>query len=275
MEHTEFTDEQIERLLAGQDSDEFGSLGVALAALRNIEAPEIAVGPITKSAVAVAIKSAPHGVRVDSATSPSFFSSLRQRAAAIAVGATVMLSSTGGLAVAADGAKPGDFLYGVDRALETIGIGNGNDIERLEEAQALINAGDVPRGLRHAAEAVEREETENGASAALLDAADRVRSGRSEQSAATREQVATLLTYISENAGSIDGQQVAELAREIGAPEADNPSGPSVDTPTDPPGRADHAPGPPDHAPGPPEDSPADPPGHAEDKPGKPPKKDK
>lgn len=266
MEHTEFTDDQIERLFAGHGSTEPGSLGAVLAALRGVVAPEIDVDSITTKAVAAALESVPHGVRVGASTRPSFFSSLRQRAAAIAVGATVVLSSTGGLAVAADGAKPGDFLYGVDRALEAVGIGNGSDIERLEEAEALIAAGDVTQGLRHAAEAVENDKTGNGASAALLDAADRVRSGGSEQSANIREQVASLLTYISDNVGSVDGQQVAELAREIGG--AEDKTSPPDATPADPPGRPDHVPGPPEH-------SPADPPGHAEDKPGNPPKKDK
>ena len=38
-----------------------------------------------------------------------------------------------GVAMAADGASPGDLLYGVDRALESVGIGAGGIDERLAE----------------------------------------------------------------------------------------------------------------------------------------------
>ena len=51
--------------------------------------------------------------------------------AAVVTAATVFLGGTSGLAIAADGAKPGDPLYGIDRAFEAIGIGAGEAEERF------------------------------------------------------------------------------------------------------------------------------------------------
>ena len=254
------SDEQIELLLTGAADVPEGLVPIATAftALREDATHSIDVEAITTAAAKVASEVGSPRAPMAPIGRP-LLSRLRQRAAAVAVGATVMLGSMSGLAVAADDAKPGDFLYGIDRAFEVVGVGNGSSSERIDEAEALIEAGDVPRGLRHAAEAVENDKDSSGASAALLRAADRVRSGGSEQSAATRDQVAGLLSYLSENAGSIDGQQVAELAREIGGPKHE--AGSPGNAPADNPGRSSNTPGPPEH-------SPADPPGHAEDKPG-------
>jgi hypothetical protein len=201
--------------------------------------------------------------------------SVRRRVAAIVASAALFVGGMSGMAVAADSAKPGDLLYGIDRAFETVGIGNGNADERIEEAEALLEAGELSRGLRHAADTVKTQGPEEpAASAALLEAAERVRGEGSEKSATTREEVAGLITYISENVHDLDGRHVAELAREIGAEDerigtpdkADPPAGPPADRPSsnqgppDAPGRSDEAPGPPDHSkaepPGPPASNP-------------------
>jgi hypothetical protein len=58
---------------------------------------------------------------------------------AMAVAALVVLVMLpAGMAYAANGAKPGDLLYGLDRALEAIGIGDGGAEERLAESLALV-----------------------------------------------------------------------------------------------------------------------------------------
>jgi hypothetical protein len=44
-----------------------------------------------------------------------------------------------GVAVAANRAAPGDALYGIDRALEKIGIGAGGAQERLAGAKASMS----------------------------------------------------------------------------------------------------------------------------------------
>ncbi len=237
--------------------------------------------------------------------SGSLLRTLRRRVTTVTVAATVVLGGTSGLALAADDAKPGDALYGIDRALETVGIGAGALEERLFEAEALVAANDVSRGLDHATQALESQGDGNQlATTALIEAAQRVQTADDGSAAANQEGVAGLLAYLSENVGNVDGQAVAELASQIGR--GDNrPGVGSSDTsppqrPTDPPGLTDDKPGrpedlsgnppgqdktesgPPDHVPvdppgqdkaepGPPDHVPADPPGQDKKLP-KPPK---
>ena len=61
----------------------------------------------------------------------------------------------GGAAYAANGAAPGDTFYGLDRALEAVGIGNGGSAERLAEVKELVDHGQTAGGLEHAADIVE------------------------------------------------------------------------------------------------------------------------
>ncbi|MFB3099348.1 MAG: hypothetical protein ACE1ZX_04855 [Acidimicrobiia bacterium] len=59
------------------------------------------------------------------------------RAAMPIAGLVMLVALAGGLVFAGNGAKPGDLLYGLDRAFEAIGIGDGGSDERLAEALAL------------------------------------------------------------------------------------------------------------------------------------------
>lgn len=265
---THGTDRSIERLFAGSlDSDDdlasVAGLFEALRAESSIVLDEGIVAAFVHSAsTASAAAASPRAVAA-TATSKTHIEgiwqgpllvSLRRRVAAIAVAAAVFVGGMSGVAVAADHAKPGDALYGIDRALEAVGIGNGRTAERLVEVQALFDAGDISRGLQHAAEAVEIHAPDHSAASdALSEAADRVLSGVSVHSAATRERVAELLSYLSDNANDLDDGKVADLAREIGRSE-DRPVtppsvGPSSDSgsfdrrPIDPPGQSDFTPG--------------------------------
>ena len=70
------------------------------------------------------------------------------RRVAMAVAALfVLVTMSSGLAYAANGAGPGDLLYGLDLALETIGIGDGGTDERLAETPALVASEVEPSGL--------------------------------------------------------------------------------------------------------------------------------
>jgi hypothetical protein len=288
MEFADLTDEEIERLLSGSaESDEdLGTLAAVLEGLRGYADAELTDETVA-GFVAAAAAAAEPGVATRIAPRRSLLAPIRQRAAAVAVGATVFLGSMTGLAAAADGAKPGDVLYGIDRAFEAVGIGNGAAAERFAEVESLVDAGEVRRGLQHAAETVDKHGLDGeSASVALRQAAERVQTQGSDQSEATRERVAGLLTYISENVGDLDGSEVAELARGIGGPDKDDDSpdaaepkapGPPDHVPADPPGHSDRSPGPPDHAgdksPGPPESKPGPPeskPGPPESTPGSP-----
>jgi hypothetical protein len=295
MDRNRTTDVEIERLFSGSPElgEDLKPLADVFSALQVGERDQLSdeiVGRIVAVAARTAAASTPAPASSPAPRSRSLFGALRRRAATVAVAATVVIGGTGGLAVAADGAMPGDTLYGIDRALETIGIGAGGEEERLGEADALINAGEVIHGLEHAAEALaEHEAADSDASIALMEAADRVRAAGGEPSAVTRDRVAGLLSYLAENAGDVDGRQVAELAVQIGRPEGRpnaspspgqaDPQGPPADSPADPPGLTDREPGPPDdvpssppgqdkdkNEPGPPEGVPADPPGRDKDK---------
>jgi hypothetical protein len=143
-----------------------------------------------------------------------------------------------GVAAAADSAAPGDPLYGLDRALERIGIGAGSAAERLEEADQLLTEGQTLQALEHAIEAVDDDAA---ASAALDIAIDRVETAANEKSAAVQEKVRALLTYMSENIGKdngVDGrdfgQGIADIARGI-EPASENGAPTPVDDP--PPGK--------------------------------------
>ncbi|HSJ84760.1 MAG TPA: hypothetical protein VLA91_13165 [Acidimicrobiia bacterium] len=138
---------------------------------------------------------------------------------AVAALSVVMAVGMTGVAAAADSAAPGDLLYGLDRALERIGIGAGNAAERLDEADQLLSEGHTLQALEHAAEAVDGDAA---ASAALDIAIDRVETAENENSAAVQEKVDALLTYMSENIGvdsGVDGREfgqgIADIARGI------------------------------------------------------------
>ena len=64
------------------------------------------------------------------------------RVAAVVVGSAFSLVLLSALAIAADSAVPGDFLYPVDRAVEAIGLDRERLEERLEEAIVLADRGD-------------------------------------------------------------------------------------------------------------------------------------
>ena len=279
MKRTRTSDAEIERLFAGSPNvgADLEPLAGLLAALRTDAGDELTDDQVA-TYVAAAVTATGEALDAPAARTrrqrPPLLSTLRRRAATVTVAATVLLGGTSGLAAAADGAKPGDALYGIDRALETVGIGDGAEQERLSEAEALIDDGDFLLGLQHAAEALEDSESVGPeTSQALMNAANRVRAAGAEPTAATRERVAGLVSYLAENPGGVDGALVAELATQIGGrPDhvsANSPGqdkdkkepGPPENVPADPPGQDKDK-----KEPGPPENVPADPPGQDKDK---------
>lgn len=174
--------------------------------------------------------------------------------------ATVALAAAAsGVAVVADGAAPGDALYGIDRALERVGVLDGGAAERLAEAEALL-ARDLPAGaMAKAAEAAEAAGGEKAA-AALTEAAAVVGGAESEVSSLTREQVVAILELLAAqiSSGGVIGEEVSVAAGslvdtvEAVPPEADlpeeappssppagdgeqRPEGPATPAPTTPP----------------------------------------
>jgi len=145
--------------------------------------------------------------------------------------ATVAITVVGaGVAIAADGAAPGDALYGIDRALENVGIGAGGITERFDEVARLIDTNRVADALNHASEVladlpqeleIAQSEIED-ASDALGEAAKQISEVRSDKEAYTdtqvfRDHAAELVQFLSEQLADdqegVDGEAVAERAR--------------------------------------------------------------
>ena len=138
------------------------------------------------------------------------------------------------MALAANGAAPGDALYGLDRALERVGIGSGSTNERLDEAVVIAAQGRSGEAVDHAIEALSRNSGDSAAVAigALTVASENLVHIQDTAHAASTAniRVSALLTYIAENIGKdvgTDGREfgqgVAQLARDIG--EGDGPTG--------------------------------------------------
>jgi len=146
-----------------------------------------------------------------------------RRFAATAASSMLVVASFAGIAVAADHSNPGDILYGLDRALEVVGIGSGGSAERLEEVKALIAEGEIEDGLSHAGETLDSTPANEAAHDAIEKATTRVEQASDNAATETKEKVASLLDYLASNPGEIDPAEVASRARDIGS-DNDNPA---------------------------------------------------
>jgi hypothetical protein len=216
------SDDQIEALFHGNTSEDAGlaSLEGAFSSLRSLGSAAVPedVARFHVTVVAAEAARSPQPERKKTEPVPNMrprrrpvISSLLSTALGKALAASVALAAaTGGVAVVADSAVPGDALYGLDRAAENIGVGDGGVTERVEEARALLEV-DLPAAVETAGEAAATNGDEASAEA-LTAAAEQVRSAEGETSALTREAVAQLLEAI---AGGATGQDVADAARQI------------------------------------------------------------
>jgi hypothetical protein len=263
MAQKKLSDREIEHLLSGNDP--VSSLAPFLQLLTDRNVPEVSddeVAAFARQAAEItrsADGSASDRGRVVRVRRIRF---LRPRLAT-ALGLALALGGTTGVAIASDHAAPGDRLYGLDRALEVVGIGNGGAAERIAEAQALFAGGLVSEALTHAASAVDQTEVGDhqaeSSADALRDAADAVTSTDHGNADEIRTRVAEMLEWMATNAtseepvsGSKFGEMVAGFAKGISGQSDDNPGGD---------GDPDVNPGPPEGVPdGPPEGVPPGPP---------------
>ncbi len=196
---------------------------------------------------------------------------------ATALGSLLVVSGMTGVAVASDEAAPGDALYGIDRALERVGIGDGAEAERVEEAAALVGRDQAAEALEHVAQALadseekasrtegeaEGDQSTAEAAEALEAAADELRNIEegSDHAKHVRENVANMLEYIANTErGPGFGLGVAALARNISTEDDVEDAG-ELDTEEQMREESQHDAGPPEGAPaGPPEDVPPGPP---------------
>jgi hypothetical protein len=130
----------------------------------------------------------------------------------------VTLSAFGGLAYAANGAVPGDALYGLDLALEKMEIGDGGLQERLTEASQLVERGQAQEGLNLASDAITRwaeaDEAIRAAADALRAAVDAAADNEDLQSPEGRALVAERLRWMASMGPTAEefGQAVRDLA---------------------------------------------------------------
>ncbi len=203
-----------------------GELASLVASLRASGPPPVERALIERVAVEAAAVARSQTVRpAATAATPRRSLRLRHRLATSAAAITLVLGSGAGVAFAADGAAPGDALYGLDRALESLAVGNGGAAERLREAAALVEAGHLVDGLEHAAEVVAANQptgsgqASEAATDALRAAAARVAAtadpNGEANTANVEAAVGDVLTYLSEHVGDVDGGRVAELSQLI------------------------------------------------------------
>lgn len=278
MLRTRMSDNDVERLLCGESpkDEALESLAPILSAFDNVSWPapsEEAVARFASEAAEIAQAAQPDAETIParSGGASRWMRPVLQRWLATGLATLLLVSGLSAVAVAFDDAIPGDQLYGLDRAFEAVGIGDGGPAERISEARALFELGQVAEAIEHAAEAVEAT-AEDGdgtdgfspesvnAREALQAAADNVQTGNDDpQSQEVRDAVAAML---SEMAAMIEdpalegknfGQKVAEMATMLGGND-------TATSDQEQPPNSDSSPGPPDN-PGPPED----PPGNAGD----------
>ncbi len=166
--------------------------------------------------------------RLDAAQAAARSEWMARMAPRVAIGALALIMlvvSSTGLAFAANGAKPGDMLYGLDRAAEVLGIGDGGANERIAEAHALVASGAVAGGLTHAAAVLPATPDNETAKAAIQKAATRVQGEPQGPSSFVAEQVGTLLSYlrVATAAGTVNTGTLAGFAEAIGEPPAEAP----------------------------------------------------
>lgn len=218
----DFIDRDVERLLNGQephnsDLAPLKSLVRATASMADTKIPsQFIADHAAVAAATVAMIRSPAVATSAPKTIRSFGSRMWNRFATGVAGLAI-LTGLSGIAVASNAAVPGDWNYGIDQALERVGIGAGGQAERLEELAEMNQKGDFVDVLEHTSAALSQRGHDR-AGDALRAAAERVESNdRGADSAdAVHLQVAELLRYLSEHQGRVDGQEVAEIARQIG-----------------------------------------------------------
>jgi hypothetical protein len=195
----------------------FGELVSLVATLRAMPPPSVDRALLERVAIAAAVTARSTEARpAATAPTPRRGIRLRYRLATAAAAVTLVLGSSTGVAIAADGAAPGDPLYGLDRALESVAIGNGGVAERLEEAANLVAAGHLAAGLEHAADTLAADHAGDAIRAAALRVAATADASTGSGGAEVQTAIGDVLAYLSKNIGDVDATTVAKLSNLIG-----------------------------------------------------------
>lgn len=224
MSSTTFSERDIERFLTGEQPEDRALAELMPEVLawhrshvREPSEAEIASFAAEASRLALTNRPPPPDADVASSSARSgVFLRLRYQMGA-ALAALFLLAGMTGVAAASDAAAPGDALYGLDRALEAIGINDGQAAERIAESQVLLDRGETAAAVEHAVEALEGEGTEEAAKA-LSDAAQRLSAeDKGENARTTLDNVAKMLSWMAstETSGSEFGVVISNMAKEL------------------------------------------------------------
>ena len=162
---------------------------------------------------------------------------LRPALVATAMAVVLVMSASAGVAYAADGAVPGDTLYGLDLALEKVRIGDGGLGERLTEAGQLVRKGRPQEGLDLAGKAISESAPEDedllASAEALLAAAEAAVRNQRLYSQDVLEGIAEKLRMMASGEKSAEqlGRAVDDLTGSLGEAGShggsDDPGGPA------------------------------------------------
>ena len=234
MKNDGFIEREVERLLSGEtpEDEELAGLAPFVKILRaegdHVPSDADTVRHAARAAEIVRSKRAGLSDRVDPGRDPAKRKGreamrLRPKIAAALVVA-LLLSGMTGVVYAADRAVPGDTLYGLDRALENVGVNDGGAAERLAEVRELVENGRPEAALDHAGEALAEAESEGAAATELEQARAALQAAGGaisdieeggEHAREVRTGVSTLLKYMSENLGEGVGDDGEEFGRGV------------------------------------------------------------
>lgn len=210
---TQLGDREVEQLLSGStgSSNGFKSLEAFIAVLSKESEP-----PRDPAHMATALAASAR------ASGRSGSVGRLRRLAVVAVSAALALAALSGVALAANGSAPGDALYGLDQALERLGIGAGGVDERIAEFDVLIAAGDEAEAVAFLAEYIQQAGDDASKAQLHLELAITT---LSPNAAAAQERVAEVRAFIEANRGAgvgVDGNDFGQGVADIVSSNPDN-----------------------------------------------------
>jgi hypothetical protein len=208
---------QAEALITGQMPDD--PVGRIVARLRMPDRVDDATAAEHIAAAAEASRLAPvhnRALRRYRWRRRTVFGSFITTVLAKVLAASVALAAvTGGVGAVANSAAPGDPLYGVDTAMERIGLFNGGIPERLQEAERLVTRNQVYRGLELAGSAIGGLRDGYGSAAAALEQAAVQVQTRTQTSEQYRDDVTEMLRIMTRQMQQQQVNQVTETAEQV------------------------------------------------------------